>query len=494
MSKPLNILYITSEVEPFSKTGGLADVSAALPQTLKELGHEVRIIVPRYGCVSERKFKLHNVLRLKEIPIQIGNKSVQANIKSSTIEGMKAKVQIYFIENQEYFSHQDLYVDSATKKDFPNNDERFTFFSKSVLETLKRLGWQPDILHMNDWQTGLIPAYIKTVFNNDPFFTNTATVFTIHNLAYQGLFPATSFNKTGLPRQIFTPEGIEFYGKLNCLKAGLVFSDAITTVSPKYAQEIQSSPEYGFGLEGLLQKRKHDLSGIINGIDYHVWNPEMDDLIAVRYSAKELELKGENKRFLLHELGMEYNADIPVIGMISRLTDQKGFDIISEVFDDIMKLNIQFILLGTGERKYHELFEKIQKKYPGKVSINLKFDNTLAHLIEAGADMFLMPSKYEPCGLNQLYSLRYGTVPIVRATGGLDDTIDDVESLSKGTGFKFLKYDGKELLKTIHRAVKTFADKNTWHKIMRNGMAKDFSWESSAKQYITLYRKLLRQQ
>jgi starch synthase len=493
MSKPLNVLFVTSEVEPFAKTGGLADVSAALPQTIKELGHEIRIILPRYGCISERRSKLHNVLRLKDIPIPIGKAEATANIKSSTIDSKKSKVQVYFIENQEYFGHQDLYVDSATKKDFPNNDERFIFFCRAVLETLKRLGWQPDIIHLNDWQSGLIPAYLHTLYKDDPFYKGIQSVFTIHNLAFQGIFPAASFQKTGLPKELFTTEGIEFFHKMSCLKAGLMYSNAITTVSERYAHEIQTSPEYGCGLEGVLHKRKNDLSGIINGIDYNLWNPETDDLIPVRYSIKDIELKSENKRYLLHTHNMEYHPEIPLIGMISRLTDQKGFDLLSEIFDDMMKLNVQFILLGTGEKKYHDLYEKLQKKYAGRVGMDLKFDNTLAHMIEAGADMFLMPSRYEPCGLNQLYSLRYGTVPIVRSTGGLDDTIDDIDASPKGTGFKFQKYDGKELLKSIQHAVKLYAEKGAWQKIQRNGMSKDFSWESSAKQYITLYRKLLRQ-
>ena len=264
-------------------------------------------------------------------------------------------------------------------------------------------------------------------------------------------------------------------------------------MSEKYAHEIQTTAEYGCGLEGILAKRKHDISGIINGIDCEIWNPETDDLIPVRYSSKDIELKSENKRYLLHANGMEYDAETPLIGMISRLADQKGFDILIEIFDEMMKMNVQFILLGTGEKKIQDQIEKLQKKYPKRVGINLKFDDTLAHMIEAGADMFLMPSKYEPCGLNQLYSLRYGTVPIVRATGGLDDTIDDVDDSQRGTGFKFQKYDGKDLLKAIHHAVKLYGDKAAWQKIQRNGMAKDFSWESSAKQYVALYRKLLRQ-
>ncbi|MGE5314114.1 MAG: glycogen synthase GlgA [Acidobacteriota bacterium] len=489
MSKPLNILFVTSEADPFAKTGGLADVSSALPQMIKELGHEIRIMMPRYGTISERKFKLHDVIRLREIPIQVGNQTRVAHVNSSFISNLKAKVQVYFLANKEMYDRPGMYVHPTSKKDYEDNDDRFIFFCRGVLDTLKLLGWKPDIIHCNDWQTGLIPAYIKTVYKNDPFFKNIKTVFTIHNLAYQGIFPPQSFDKTGIPGSEFTLEGLEFYGKLSFMKAGLVYSDAITTVSEKYAQEISTTSEFGAGLEGVLQKHKAQLHGILNGVDYSIWNPETDEHIANRYDMKSLEGKSANKQELVEHFKLEYRENVPVIGMISRLADQKGFDLIKQAADEILKLDVQMVFLGSGEKKYHEFLEALRKKYPTKVGIEFGFHDELAHLIEAGTDMFLMPSQYEPCGLNQIYSLKYGTVPIVRATGGLDDTIQDVEG-TNGTGFKFKKYDCKELVRTVHRAVKTFADQKTWQKIQRNGMSKDFSWESSAKKYIALYRTL----
>lgn len=488
MSKALNILFVTSEAEPFAKTGGLADVSGALPQIIRELGHEIRIMMPRYGNISERKFKLHDVIRLREIPIPIANTVKIGHVNSSFISSLKAKVQVYFLANKEMYDRAGLYSDPNAKKDYADNDDRFIFFCRGVLETLKKLGWQPDVIHCNDWQTGLIPAYLKTIYKDDPFFKDVKTIFTIHNLGYQGAFPDTSFDKTQLPGDTFTPEGVECYGKLNFMKSGLVYADIITTVSEKYAEEITTS-EYGAGLDGVLKKRKKNLLGLLNGIDYSVWNPETDTFIESRYDLKSIEAKEENKIALLNRFGLEYKEGVPVIGLISRLVDQKGIDLITEIADQLMKMDLQFVMIGAGEKQYHEFFEHMRKKYPKKAGIMFGMDEEIAHMIEAGSDMYLMPSRYEPCGLNQLYSLKYGTVPIVRATGGLDDTIQDVKG-GNGTGFKFKNYDSKELLKTIQRAVKTYGDKKTWQKIMRNGMAKDFSWESSAKKYINLYRTL----
>ncbi len=492
MSRPLNILFVSSEVEPFAKTGGLADVSGTLPQVIKDSGHEIRIIMPRYGSISERKFKLHDVIRLKDIDIPIGADKKIANVNSSFIANVKSKVQVYFLANKELYDRPGIYANPDTKKDYADNDVRFIFFCRGVLETLKRLGWQPDIIHCNDWQTGLIPAYIKTIYSTDPFFKHMKTVFTIHNLAYQGTFPFSSFEKTGLPESEFTKEGVEFYGKLNFMKSGLMYSDVITTVSEKYAEEICSSEEFGCGLEGVLQKKKAHLHGIINGIDYSIWNPETDEHIVKRFDARTLEGKLDNKKELLAKFGLEFKENIPLIGIISRLVDQKGLDLIKEIADDLMKLDIQFIMLAAGEKRYQEYFEAMHKKYSSKMGVFIGYDDDLAHLIEAGCDMYLMPSRYEPCGLNQLYSLKYGTVPIVRATGGLEDTIQDFDGNS-GTGFKFKKYDSKELLKTVHRALKTYQDGATWKKIMRNGMQQDFSWESSAKKYTNLYRNLVKQ-
>jgi starch synthase len=493
MSKPLNILFVSSEVDPFAKTGGLADVSSALPQAIKELGHEIRIMMPRYRFISERKFKLHDIIRLKDIPIPVGKTTEMGNVKSSFISNLKEKVQVYFLDNPNYFGRDGIYQSAVGKKDYKDNDERFIFFCRGILETLKRLGWQPDIIHCNDWQTGLVPAYLKSVYASDTFFKHVRTVFTIHNMAYQGAFPPESFGKSGLPEEMFNPDGVEAYGKFNFLKAALAYSDAITTVSERYAEEICTSDEFGAGLNGFLAKRRKDLRGILNGIDYQIWDPSKDEYIYRMYDAKSLEAKVDNKRALVNRFNLNFSESIPVIGAISRLVEQKGFDLVLEILDEMMKLDLQFILLGSGEKSVEKKFEAYQKKYSDRMGVFFGFDNELAHLIEAGSDMFLMPSRYEPCGLNQMYSMRYGTVPIVRATGGLDDTVEDYSGSGKGTGFKFEKYDAKELLKTIQRAVKVFQQPEEWKKLMRNGMMKDFSWEHSAKKYVALYKEILKQ-
>lgn len=493
MSRPLNVLFISSEVEPFAKTGGLADVSGALPQVIRALDHEIRVMLPRYGCISERKARLHDMIRLQEITIPVGTRHFPASVKSSFITNTQVKVQTYLLDNPALFGRSGLYVHPETKKDYPDNDVRFTFFNRGVLEVLKKLGWQPDIIHCNDWPTGLVPAYLKTLYRNDPFYKDTRTVFTIHNMAYQGVFPRTSFAQTLLPKEQDSDHGVIAFGNLNFLKSGLVHADALTTVSEKYAQEIRSSDEYGCGLQNILEKRKHDLTGILNGADYAVWDPSVDPLIPQRFELRSMDLKAENKKALLAKMGLPYQERTPVIGIISRLADQKGFDLIGGILDNLMQLQVQLVVLGTGEKKYHDLFEKAAKHHPQQVGISLTFNNDLAHLIEAGSDMFLMPSRYEPCGLNQIYSMRYGTVPVVRATGGLDDTVEEFSPPSgTGTGFKFSEYTGDALLKTVQRAVAVYADAPAWRKLMKNGMARDFSWEASARKYIQLYRSLTR--
>jgi starch synthase len=493
MSKPINILFVSSEVDPFAKTGGLADVSSALPKAIKEQGHEIRIMMPRYRFISERKFKLHDIIRLKDIPIPVGNDNPLGNVKSSFISSVKEKVQVYFLDNEKFYGRDGVYQSPTSKKDYKDNDERFIFFCRGVLETLKRLGWQPDIIHCNDWQTGLIPAYLKTIYLDDPLLRNVKTIFTIHNMAYQGAFPFESFGQSGLPKEVFKPDSVEAYGKFNFLKAGLVFSDTITTVSEKYSHEICASDEFGAGLSGVLHTRKKDLRGILNGIDYSIWNPLSDPHIYRKYDIKSIDAKVENKRALVTKFGLAFNESTPVVGGISRLVEQKGFDLVLECLEELMKQNVQFVLLGSGEPELEKQFDKLQKRFPSQMGITFGYDEELAHLIEAGSDLFLMPSRYEPCGLNQMYSMRYGTIPVVRATGGLDDTVEDYGGNGKGTGFKFERYDSKELLKAILRAIKVYHQSEEWKKLMKNGMSKDFSWEHSASKYINLYKDLLRQ-
>ncbi|HQI41582.1 MAG: starch synthase [Ignavibacteriales bacterium UTCHB2] len=493
-AKKLKILFVTSEVVPFVKTGGLADVSSALPQMLSELGHEVRIVVPKYGAVDERKFKIHEIVRLKDLQVKIGDKDVIFSLKSCFLPGPRVRVQIYFLDNQEYFgSRNSLYLDPKTGKDYPDNDERFILLSRAVMELIIKLGWIPDVIHLNDWQCGLIPAYLKTIYKDHESFDTFKTLFTIHNLAYQGEFPVTTFQKTGLPKELESAsKGIVHNGKINFMKSGLMFADVINTVSQTYANEIRTKEEYGEGLKEVLSKRKDSLFGIVNGIDKNVWNPEKDKLIPFKYSLKNIETKLENKKELADRFGLKFKEDVPIIGLISRLFNSKGMDLLQKAFPDLMKLNIQFIVLGTGDPKYHSFFEKMAMKYSDKFALYVGFNDELAHLIEAGSDIFLMPSKYEPCGLNQMYSLAYGTVPIVRETGGLADTVTKYnDKTEEGTGFVFKKYDSAEMLKEIKRAVKIFTDKKVWQKIMRNGMKLDFSWDVSAKQYIELYKTMI---
>jgi starch synthase len=492
-AKKYKILFVTSEVVPFVKTGGLADVSAALPQMLAELGHEVRMVVPKYGAVDDRKFKIHEVVRLKDLQVKIGDKEVIFSLKSCFLPGQKVRVQIYFLDNPEYFgSRISLYTDPVSGKDYADNDERFILLSRSVFELISKLGWIPDIIHCNDWQTGLVPAYLKTTFNDEEQFKSFKTLFTIHNMAYQGEFSKQTFVKTGLPNDTSTEKALEHNGKINFMKSGLHFADAINTVSETYANEIRTDEQASAGLKNILSKRKNDLYGIVNGIDTKVWNPEKDKLLPKKYSAKSLEVKLENKQELTEKFGFEYNPQIPIIGMITRLYDTKGLDLVNEAFPELMKMDIQMILLGTGDRKYHTFFDKMASKYPKKFAAYLGFNDELAHLIEAGADIYLMPSLYEPCGLNQMYSLMYGTVPLVRETGGLADTVIRYdEKTGEGNGFVFKKYDSASMIKELKRALKTFEDNKTWIKIMKAGMKSDFSWNASAKKYIDLYKTIL---
>ncbi len=497
MPSKYKILFITSEVVPFIKTGGLADVSSALPQKLQELGHQVRIVVPKYGAIDERKYKIHEVVRLKDIKINIGEKEVIFSLRSSFLIGPKTRVQIYFLDNPEYFgSRHSLYSDPLTGEDYPDNDERFILLSRAVFELINKLGWVPDIIHNNDWQCGLVPAYLKTWSKPDPLYSqlyqNVKTIFTIHNLSNQGVFPKSTFAKTELPKELESEKGILHNGKVNFLKSGLVFSDMINTVSETYAKEIGQKKEFGAGLHEILAKRKKDIFGIINGIDDTIWHPEIDQKIAKKYSLKNLEDKKENKKALAESFHFKYDENVPVIGMISRLIEDKGLDLVKSAFLQLMKLNIHLVLLGTGDKQLQKFFMSMAQKYSDKFSCFIGFDDELAHLIEAGSDMFLSPSKFEPCGLNQMYSLVYGSVPIARKTGGLADTVQPFNGKNgEGNGFFFEKYSAADLVAAVKKAVKIYYDeKDTWQAIMRNGMKSNFTWLNSAKKYVDLYKKL----
>ncbi len=491
MKNKLRILFLSSEVEPFAKTGGLADVASALPRALYEEGHDVRVMMPKYGVISDRKYILRDVIRLKKIAVKMGNKEYITSAKSAFLPD--SKVQIYFLNYKTLFDKKGLYVDPKTGKDFANNAERFALFCRAVLETIKILHWEPNVIHCNDWQTALVPWLLKNDYGEDSFFANTATLLSIHNMAYQGNFPPTVLPKIGLAKEFGEPgSDMEFYGNINFLKLGILHADSISTVSPTYADEIQSNEELGAGLNEFLKARKKDLHGILNGVDETIWNPEKDSFLPAFYSPSDLEGKSECKKTLLQESKLEYKPEMPVVGMISRLDSQKGFDLLDEIREDLFKLDLQFVVLGVGDPRYHKMLQALQKKYPDKVSIHLRFDDRMAHLIEAGSDIFLMPSRYEPCGLNQMFSLKYGTIPVVHNVGGLADTITDyTENRNQGNGFIFTEYSGKAFLQAIQRALEEFSDKKSWQKLVKRAMKQNFSWKASADKYVKLYQKMI---
>lgn len=480
----LRILFASSEVAPFAKTGGLADVSGSLPAALASLGHQVAVVMPLYRSVKEgdHDIKLHD----KFLTLPFKGQRMTAKVYTTS---MSKDIPIYFIQREEFFDRGSLY--GTPEGDYFDNPERFIFFSRSIVELSRLIGFEPNVIHCHDWQTSLVPVYLKSLYKNVPYFKNMRSVLTIHNLAYQGVFPKETISISDLPVELFSMRGLEYYGKMNFMKGGIVFSDLITTVSEKYAQEIQT-PEYGYGMEGVLKDRREDLYGILNGVDYSLWNPMTDPHIASNYDEKDISGKKKCKDELKKIYGLKESDEFPIIGMISRLADQKGFDILAEAMDHLLGLKICLVILGTGDSKYEKQFAALAKKHPGRLGVKIAFDNALAHKIEAGSDMFLMPSKYEPCGLNQMYSLKYGTIPVVRATGGLDDTIKEFDpETGKGTGFKFNAYSSKELVKAIKRAVYLYRNKQLWAKLVKNAMKQDFSWQKSAHKFEEVYKKAL---
>ena len=483
----MRILVVASEAVPFIKTGGLGDVVGALPKALAKQNHDVKVFVPRYRSLNTGYLQIKKLNGYSEI--KIGDRKHSLSVEY--VRENRISLEYYFVKNAHFFDRSELYRDDDDGEDYSDNDERFAFFNQGVLETVKSLGWKPDIIHVHDWQAALIPAYLKTLYKDDPIFKGSKTVLTIHNLAYQGTFKMKRFPVLGLPEEEFYPTApFEFYGKVNFLKGGIVHADKITTVSERYAQEIQTD-ELGCGLNGVLVERKPDLMGILNGVDYSIWSPSRDKRIPYTYHVANLSGKRMNKVELLGRYSLPVREKVPLIGVISRLADQKGFDLFEKIAEAVFAMDIQMIVLGTGDKKYHELFTGLEKRYPDKIRACLTFDDDLAHWIEAASDIFLMPSQFEPCGLNQMYSLRYGTVPIVREIGGLADTINDFDPDSgQGTGFVFKEYSSEELLKTIKRAVDTYSKKRVWTKIMKSGMKLDFSWARSARKYNELFRSL----
>lgn len=486
----MKITFAASEATPFAKTGGLADVVGALPRELAKLGHQVTVFLPFYSRVrnqieNDGEGEPQYAIQSLTIPFRYYNRF--AGVVDA---GKRDGVQHYFIDCPELFDRKELYGPSVA--DYTDNAERFGLFCRAVLEASKQLG-VPDVFHVHDWQAALIPVYLRTVYLADPALHSAATVLTIHNAAYQGSFPPKTTEELLLPWEVFTMDKLEQYDRFNFLKGGVVFSDQLTTVSKKYAEEIQT-PEFGEQLDGVLHERAADLHGILNGVDYELWNPATDGHLAAHFTPENLEGKRACRADLLHAFGLEGVADAtPVIGIVSRFARQKGFDIMAEIAEEISERDVAVVALGTHDPYYENLFREWAFRHPANIAVQIRYDDALAHKIEAGSDMFLMPSRYEPCGLNQIYSLKYGTVPIVRATGGLDDTIEEWDAKKgTGTGFKFEGLKSKDLLAEIDRAIEAFRNKESWTLLMRNGMARDYGWSGPAKEYVRVYEEAVR--
>jgi len=485
MAEPLKVFFLSPEVVPFAKTGGLADVAGSLPAALKKMGVDVRVGLPHYRMIREQGLDAKVVLSGLEVPL--GNLTFRGDVlETETDDG----VPVYLFEREDLFDRPNLY--GTPEGDYCDNLERFAYFSQAALLFARKTGFDFDLVHCHDWQTGLVPAYLKTVYTDDPFFSTAASVFTIHNIGYQGIFPRERLSTCDLPASAFRPDGLEYWGNISLLKAGIVYSDAITTVSPKYSQEIQTS-EYGMGMEGILSHRRAHLYGILNGVDYRFWDPVRDAHIPVQYSQGKMDGKTRCKQSLMQEMGLDASLKKrPLFGMISRLSAQKGLDLLVEILDDMLDLDTGLVALGSGDEGIHRAIVEAAQRHPGRVGLKIGFDEPLAHRIMAGTDIFLIPSFYEPCGLTQMYALRYGTVPLVRATGGLDDTIAPYNPRTeKGNGFKFAPYEAKAFLESVGQAIELFGNSKAWKRLMANGMTADFSWDRSAQQYLDLYQSVM---
>ncbi len=471
---------MSAEMVPFAKTGGVAEVANALPRALRELGHDVRVAMPRYGRIEPSKLDIRTII--PEMAVPMDDRTESATIMSTEIEN---GLPVYFVDNARYFNRENLYG-------YPDDGERFVFYSRAATQMVKELGWQPDVVHLHDWHTAIVANWLKTIYREDPFWQQTASVFTIHNIAIQGIFGWRILEVAGVDEYTFMYPRIEELPNVVALMAhGILFADAITTVSPTYAQEILTV-EYGEKLNTLLQERKDRLFGILNGIDYSVMNPATDPYLAQQYDLATLDRRAANKAALQRDTGLTVDANVPLIGCVSRLTNQKGFDILTEVIDGLMDLPLQLVLMGTGDQYYHEMFSRIARRDPGKVAVFLTFNASLGQRIFGGSDMFLMPSRFEPCGSNQMIAMHYGSVPVVRRTGGLADTVMDFDpGTGDGNGFSFEKYSGMMLFATIVRALETYKYRDVWRRLMEAGMKSDFSWKNSAGKYAELYQKAL---
>jgi len=475
----MKICFASSECFPYIKTGGLADVSSSLPLALKKKGMDVKIFLPLYDLIDRKKYKIKKNYFLSGDTIKIKDEEVIFNVYEGKHFG---GIDIYFIECEKYFNRKSVYTADADEGD------RFVLFQHSILRTLQKLKWSPDVFHCNDWQTSLIPAMLKLLYSWDKLFQKSKTILSIHNIGYQGIFPAETIMNAGFPESLFVLGGpFEFNSFANFLKAGIYYSNAVSTVSPTYAKEIQT-PEFGSGLDGVIKSRGDDVYGILNGIDTEEWSPETDKFLLKNYSFSTLENKKENKKHLLSKAGFDYNENTPLYGIISRLAWQKGFELTIELLTKRISENIQVIVLGSGEEKYESALNKLMSENPDKIYVDLGYNNELSHLITGGADYFLMPSRYEPCGLNQMYSLNYGTLPIVRKVGGLADTVIDIEN--NGNGFVFEKFTTGDYEIAFDKSLKLFSEKKKLNAVIKKGMETDFSWEKSAQEYINLYSSI----
>lgn len=486
MSQPLNILYVASEVAPLMKTGGLADVAYALPKKLRETGHDVRVAMPCYGNIRQE----HRGINIGSCDARLGGMFVHGAVRESHLPG--CEVPLYLIEHDAFFDRERPYDMGGSE--YEDNVARFSFFCMAILDAVRKLGWRPDVIHCNDWHTALIPAYIKTHLAHDAYWGGTPTIFTIHNLAYQGRYPAWLLPDTGLGWDLFTPDYLEFYGDLNLMKAGIAFADKVTTVSRRYAMEIQTE-EFGQGLDGLLRARAEDLIGILNGVDYTEWDPANDPHLPSNYSTDDLGKRKACKAALQEAFDLP-KCDVPLFGMATRLVWQKGVDLFADAIGGLIRREMQFALLGSGDHHFEKLFTGIANQHPEKFGIKLGYDPRIAHLIHGGADFYLMPSHFEPSGLSQLYSLAYGSVPIVRKTGGLADSIRDCTraNIEKGraTGIVFTAPTAEALTHAMGRAIRLYDEPESYQRVQVAGMQQDFSWNRSAEQYVKLYRDMVR--
>ena len=480
----MKILFVASEVSPFAKTGGLADVAGSLPKALKKKGHDVRIIMPLYQCVETGGFTIKKAR--KGVEALIGGVIEKGMLRQTSLDD----IPVYLIDRKEYFQRPYLYGTPAG--DYPDNSRRFGFFCRGAVDLLKKLDFRPDVIHCHDWQTALVPTIIRYELQDDPFFMKTALVYTIHNLAYQGLFEREALADLGLDPSCFTMDRLEYYGKVNLMKGGILTADVVNTVSTSYCREIQTE-EMGCGLQGVLRQRDHDLYGILNGIDYQDWNPATDPALFKNYTATALSGKAANKKALQKALGLEQSPHTPLLGMITRLSAQKGMDLLEKLLPKFKAAKLQLVILGTGDERYMKMLSAFQKKGTDNISIHLSFDNVLARRVYAASDMFLMPSHYEPCGLGQLIALRYGAIPVVRKTGGLGDTVFDArDGFREPNGFTFDDYTPKAFWGAVTRAIETFGERKVWDKMVRSGMNSDYSWEHSAGEYEAMYEKALK--